>query len=346
MMDLTEPQISALVALQKGLPLVSRPFKAIGEECGLSEEEIITLIKKGVASEDIRRLGGIFDARRIGFCSSLCYMDVPEKDLDRIAGIVTRVPGVTHAYTRGWPAELPKDAVGGPGKNHWPYFWFTLATDSSIFKESLEKLRSDCAPYKIQAMPAYRRFKIDVVFDLRTRERDEKVEFRPGLPVIDDAQIPVTPLSDRDRAIIALFQGHIEPCQNFFAEPARRVGITEEELLETLRKWEEVGVMRRLGILVFHRNMGFMANGMCCWNVPREEVLEKGRILSSSPDVTHCYERPYTEAFPFRLYAMIHRDSWEDAQACFLRLSKLAGLEKGQLLLSTREFKKTSMKFF
>jgi hypothetical protein len=56
---------------------------------------------------------------------------------------------------------------------------------------------------------------------------------------------------------------------------------------------------------------------MCCWDVPPSAVAEIGRRVAAFPEVTHCYERPLTERFPFRLYAMIHTPTWEGTQALF-----------------------------
>ena len=85
---------------------------------------------------------------------------------------------------------------------------------------------------------------------------------------------------------------------------------------------------------------------MCCWNVAPEAILETGRRVAAFPEVTHCYERPLTDRFPFRLYAMIHTPTWEGTQALYARITREAELPPGQLLLSLTEYKKTSMVFF
>jgi DNA-binding Lrp family transcriptional regulator len=105
-------------------------------------------------------------------------------------------------------------------------------------------------------------------------------------------------------------------------------------------------VLRRFGLLLRHREIGFKANGMCCWDMPEAETVEAGRRVSAFPEVTHCYERPRIDIFPFRLYAMIHTATWEGTQSLFSRITRESGLSGGQLLLSVTEFKKTSMQFF
>jgi DNA-binding Lrp family transcriptional regulator len=344
MEDWTESEAAALVALQRGIPLAERPFAELGAGCGLSEETVLALVRRLLSSRDARRFGAVFDARRLGYRSALCSMLLPREALPAIAKKVAAVRGVTHAYERGWPGELPTASPGGPAGRVWPNLWFTLAAPSATFAESLDALRADCAPHAIDELPALLRFKIDVVFDVRTRDRDERVE--PRSPVVPQETSLVYALDDSQQALVRRLQGHLPVCERFFAAVAEAAGRTEGDLLAQLREWQACGVMRRVGLLLRHREIGFKANGMCCWDVPQAEALEFGRRVALFPEVTHCYERPRTERFPFRLYAMIHTPTWEETQALFTRISREAGLPSGQLLLSLTEYKKTSMQFF
>ena len=345
MADWNEQEAAALVELQRGIPLSEHPFEEVGKTFGLSEDAVLALVRRLLASGDARRFGAVFDARRLGYRSALCAMRVPRETLAEVAAKVARLRGVTHAYERGWPAELPADSPGGPAGRVWPNLWFTLAAPSATFAQELDALRASCAPYEIDELPALRRFKIDVVFDVRTRDRDERVEPRPrSAPALD--QGTVYQLDERQQALVRNLQGDLPLATCFFEALAAALGLDRDELMAQLREWQSTGVMRRIGLLLRHREIGFKANGMCCWDVPQADVLECGRRVAAFPEVTHCYERPWTEAFPFRLYAMIHTPTWEGTQALFERITREAGLPDGQLLLSVAEFKKTSMQFF
>lgn len=345
MADWNEQEAAALVELQRGIPLSERPFEEVGKTCGLSEAAVLALVRRLLSSGDARRFGGVFDARRLGYRSALCAMRVPRESLAEVAAKVASLRGVTHAYERGWPAELPPDSPGGPAGRVWPNLWFTLAAPSATFAQELDALRASCAPFAIDELPALRRFKIDVVFDVRTRDRDERVEPRPrSAPALD--QGAVYQLDARQQDLVRSLQGDLPLSERFYGALAESLGMREEDLLAQLREWQSTGVMRRIGLLLRHREIGFKANGMCCWDVPQADVLECGRRVAAFPEVTHCYERPWMEKFPFRLYAMIHTPTWEGTQALFERISREAGLPGGQLLLSVAEFKKTSMQFF
>ncbi len=345
MAEWNEQEAAALVELQRGISLAERPFEEVGKRCGLSEEAVLALVRRLLAAGDARRFGAVFDARRLGYRSALCAMRVPRESLAEVAAKVGRLRGVTHAYERGWPADLPPDSPGGPAGRVWPNLWFTLAAPAVTFGLELDALRASCAPYGIDELPALRRFKIDVVFDLRTRDRDERVEPRPAAaPELGPGA--VYQLNERQQALVRSLQGDVPVTGRFYSALAADLGLDEDGFLAQLREWQSTGVMRRIGLLLRHREIGFKANGMCCWDVPQAEVLACGRRVAAFPEVTHCYERPWMEKFPFRLYAMIHTPTWEGTQALFERISREAGLPDGQLLLSVAEFKKTSMQFF
>ena len=333
-MNLNEKEAALLVALQRGIPLCEKPFVQLAMEHGMTEEEVLAFIRQRLADNDARRFGAVFDSRRLGYRSALCAIRVPALDLARVVSVVAAEVGVTHCYERK-PTLLPDRPC--------PNLWFTLAAPAAVFAETLGALRDSCAPYAIDELPALQRFKIDVVFDLRTRNRDERVEPRNKTDLNTTSTESLTACQQK---IIRVMQANIPLNSRLFAAPAAELGLSENELLEQLRAWQERGVMRRIALLLRHREIGFKANGMCCWEVPAEDIQAAGRRVATFSEVTHCYERPPTTYFPFRLYAMIHTPSPEETLALFERITREAGLAQGELLLSSTEFKKTSMSFF
>ncbi|MEI8079596.1 MAG: hypothetical protein WCH61_08220 [bacterium] len=342
---MTDLNANLLWELQQGIPLESAPFRAIGERLGISVAEVLETIRRLMAEGTVRRMGAVFDARRLGYRSALCAMDVPAAEIAHIAATVCAHRGVTHGYERGWPAELATDLTGGPHGRYWPNFWFTLATEREIFDSEMDGIRRAVAPYPLLVLPALRRFKIDVTFDPRTRERDERVPATKAVPAPRHGDAPAV-FSTQDRAIVRALEGNLPLVERPFAAIAADLGMAESALLERLAAWSADGVLRRVALIVRHRQLGFTANGMCTWDVPEAEVVEAGRRVAAHPAVTHCYQRERTDRFPFTLYAMIHTGSWEETRQLFLTISQNAGLTPGQLLLSLNEYKKTSMTYF
>ena len=61
-----------LAALQRGLPLSRRPFEELAREFGCDEADLIGFAERELAEGRARRFGAVFDARRLGFKSTLC----------------------------------------------------------------------------------------------------------------------------------------------------------------------------------------------------------------------------------------------------------------------------------
>lgn len=341
---MTERDAGLMWELQQGLPLVPEPFKAVGARLGFSAAEILNRIQLLMASGHVRRLGAVFDARRLGYRSVLCAAELPADVLVQKAAVVCNHPGVTHGYERGWPTDLSTDLPGGPNGRVWPNFWFTLAVEQPQFDRELEVIRRLVAPFDLLVLPALRRFKIDVMFDSRTRDRDERVPTRRQHDASHETG--TDEFTPEEKAIVRAMEGNLPLTERPYEAVAQGLGMTETELLARLTTWMASGVLRRVALIVRHRNLGFSANGMCVWDVPESSILDAGRRVAADPAVTHCYERPRTDRFPFTLYAMIHTGDWEETRRLFERIGASAGLTPGKLLLSLREFKKTSMTYF
>ncbi len=293
---------------------------------------MLALLQRAQADGLLRRFGGIFDARRLGYKSILCALDVPVDRMAEQAAIIAALPGVTHCYER--------TPFCGEGK--YPRLWFTLAMLHDEFEAGLIQLREQLAPSELFELPALKRFKIDVVFDLHKVERGET--FPGRVPqVSDDESFRV--YTEEEKAIVRSLDQQIPLVAQPFAAVAEQVGQSEEFVLSTLQAWKEQGVLRRTGAILYHRQAGFNANAMCVWPV-NSQIAEAGHRVAARREVTHCYQRPRLDAFPFDLYAMIHTSSWEETEALFEEISTDCGLTNGELFTSGREFKKSSMKYF
>jgi len=327
---MTDHEKNILTQLQRGVEPVSRPFQGFE----LQEEAVLALLNRAKDDGLLRRFGGVFDARRLGYKSILCVLDVSAEQMEEKAGIIAVHSGVTHCYERT-PLH---------GDGDYPKLWFTLAMLHDEFDKGIVDLRSqlETPNLKLEALPAIKRFKIDVVFDLNTVSRDETF---PGIavPVAEEESFRI--FTDEEKALVRAMDQQIPLTECPFAVIAEQTGVSEAFVLSTLREWKEQGVLRRIGAVLYHREAGFKANAMCVWPVDGDGV-EAGRRVAARPEVTHCYQRPRLECFPFDLYAMIHTASWEETEALFKDISLSCGLPDGQLFASGREFKKTSMKYF
>ena len=319
---------SPLVALQRGIPLEPRPFAALARRAGCSEDDLLSEVARLRGDGKVRRFGAVFDARRMGWRSSLCAAAVPPSDLERVAAELVPISGVTHCYERV-PFGSPASGV--------PNLWFTLASPSDCFGAAFMDVEYRLHPHFVRELPALKRFKVDVVFGADSRERDENVECGK-------------PLDPGELAIVRALQGDTEVRPDYFAAIAERAGTTEWKLLAALEMWRRSGRLKRIGLLLAHRNAGWTHNGMCCWRFDGPDATAVGRALAARAEVTHCYERPKSSEFPYNLFAMIHCRSAEEAETVFASLddtvAEAAGARLARtMLVSMREFKKTSLVF-
>ncbi|RJQ46140.1 MAG: Lrp/AsnC family transcriptional regulator [Gaiellales bacterium] len=151
-MDIIDKQLITLI--QAGFPVTERPWAAIGEELGISEEEVIGRVSAIHDSGEIRRIGASFDSRRLGYASTLCAVHIPQEKLEDAVAAINAYHNVTHNYER----------------NHHYNVWFTLIAPSrERIREILDEIESRAGIGPILDLPAKRLFKIQV-----------------DLPVIDD----------------------------------------------------------------------------------------------------------------------------------------------------------------
>lgn len=151
---------------------------------------------------------------------------------------------------------------------------------------------------------------------------------------------------EKEKELVRQLQADIPLSPEPFAEIAAAVDMPVEEVIEKVREWTADGTIRRFGAMVRHQKLGYKANAMSAWNVPDERADEVGEKLAAAAEVSHCYQRPRADGWPFNLFAMIHGASKEECHDVAARMAAEVGIEDYGLLFSSREFKKVSMSYF
>lgn len=109
---------------------------------------------------------------------------------------------------------------------------------------------------------------------------------------------------------------------------AERTGLTEQQVMLAVSQWQQQGLIKRLGLVVKHRTLGYRANAMAVWNVPDDRVSKLGKALAASPIVTLCYQRPRRlPDWPYNLFCMIHGIDRNRVQSQLEQLVLEHGLE-------------------
>jgi len=83
--------------------------------------------------------------------------------------------------------------------------------------------------------------------------------------------------------------------------------VTEQQVISTIEAWQTQGLIRRFGLVVRHRKLGYEANAMVVWDIDESKVDGIAQQLSQESVVTLCYKRPRVlPHWPYNLFCMIH----------------------------------------
>jgi DNA-binding Lrp family transcriptional regulator len=145
----------------------------------------------------------------------------------------------------------------------------------------------------------------------------------------------------RDLELLERIQTGLPVCPRPYAEIGRRCGMPEAEVIERLARLKQQGLIKRMGVIVKHRKLGYRANAMVVWNVPDDLVKQLGGHMSRFPFVTLCYQRPRRPGWPYNLYCMIHGKDRATVQQQLEQLAAACGLASfgREVLFSRRCFK-------
>ena len=111
----------------------------------------------------------------------------------------------------------------------------------------------------------------------------------------------------RDQQLLEAVQAGLPVCTRPYATIGKQIAMSESEVISRLAKLRQLGLIKRLGVIVKHKRLGYRANAMVVWNIPDAKVKELGRQISRFDFVTLCYQRPRRlPEWPYNLFCMIH----------------------------------------
>jgi DNA-binding Lrp family transcriptional regulator len=278
----------------------------LGEPLGLSEDEVLARIQRMKSARVLRQISAIFDSKALGYCGALVAARAPQGRIAECAAVVSAHAGVSHNYQREHRLDL----------------WFTLAVpcrrDLNAEAAALGQ-RAGLAEWHV--LPALRTFRIGVAFYLeKSQARSLAAEPKPVRK--GAATFP----GPSDEAAVRALQEDLDLVPEPFAPLAASLGWSQEQLFDWAAEAGRHGWLRRFAAVLRHREAGFGEGGMGVWTVPPAQVEAVGRAFAADPAVTHCYERPSFEGWPYNLFTMVHGT---DRQDCERTLGSLADRVSG-----------------
>jgi siroheme decarboxylase len=328
-LDETDKRLMNL--LQSSFPLDPEPFALLASEAGLELDDVLARTQRLLENRIIREITPIFDTRALGYESMLVAAKVDAENPQRAAQIVNAHPGVSHNYLRTHEFNL----------------WFTIATppDSELgLQGTLQALIEETGATSMRELPTLTLFKINMNLEMEkgTEALAAAVEAAPP------RELEAQPYDEQDIAVIRALQGPMRAVERPYDEAAAELGITTEQLLDHLQGMVERKLLRRVAAILFHRRAGFSANGMGVWKVPEEDVLTVGGKMASFRGISHCYERPTYEDWPYSVFTMAHGRSKEECDAILDSIAAECGMgpEDRATLYSSTEYKKIRLHYF
>ena len=302
---------------QRGFPLTPRPFTEIAAATRSSEDRVIegygSLTERGI----VDRIGPVYRPNTVG-ASMLAAMAVPRGQLCAVAALVNSHPGVNHNYER----------------EHRYNLWFVAAAPSAAGLRWTLSCIESATGIAILRLPLLEEFHIDLGFDLETHSVPRRPPDSAAPPELEDAEKPLA----------ALLAGGLP----LVPRPYAAFDSREDEVIATLERWVEQGIVRRVGAVVRHRRLGYQANAMVVWDLPDEEAANFGRQLAADPAVTLCYRRARVlPDWSYNLYCMVHGRERARVRCEIERISALYGVDRfaRAVLFSNRCFRQKAANY-
>ncbi|WP_133512562.1 Lrp/AsnC family transcriptional regulator [Candidatus Thiosymbion oneisti] len=311
---------------QGGFPLTQRPFRKVAAELATDEDTLISTVRAMLERRLLSRFGPLYNAERLGGCSTLAAMAVPEPAFVRTAKILDAIPEVAHNYRR----------------DHRLNMWFVLATpDQGKLTGAIRRIRSltGLMVYDFPKLREYHlgfRLQLDADGGIAVRriERDKAVE-------------PLEP-GDLDRRIVAATQAGYPLQAEPFAAVAAQIDCNAPTVIERLSRMLQAGAIRRIGAVPNHYRLGLRGNGMSVWDLDDEQVEALGKRIGALDCVSHCYLRPRRlPLWPYNLFAMVHGCNRDEAKAAATRIEAIVAghCRRQEVLFSEAILKKAGLRF-
>jgi DNA-binding Lrp family transcriptional regulator len=315
--------------MQGSFPIAPRPYRHVAELGEVTEAEVMGRVQHLLDKRIVRQVTPIFDTRALGYSSMLVAAKVDPEHPHRAAEVINAHPGVSHNYLR----------------NHEFNLWFTIATepDSKLGLEgTLEVLAREAGAESVRQLPTLKLFKIRMDLEM---EGDTQA-LSSAAEVADPIELDPQPYDELDIAVIRALQGNMPVVEEPYADAATALGLSQERFLDHLSGMQERGILRRVAAILYHRRAGFSANGMGVWKVPDEQIFDIGRRMAAVRGISHCYQRPTYEDWPYSVFTMAHGRSKEECDAVLDAIAEQTGIRERATLYSSTEFKKIRLLYF
>lgn len=360
--------LTILRTVQKRFPQAPRPYEVLARELGMCADEVHGRISALRRHGVIRRLGPLFDSRKLGHRGHLVAARAEPDAVQSLADLLDRRPEVTHNYLRAGHFNV----------------WFTVVIpEENDVGRILHEVRAVPGVREVVVLPTRKIFKLDASFEVRDNGavsssrlsgggsrgdslpppqgdgaqshslsplRGERARVRGGVGGCKcpgkNAPDAAAPVDEADRRIIRAMQKGLSDSMTPYADAAGTLGMDAGELIRRLERMRERGVLRGVRAVLDQRRMGFEGNVLVAWAVPSGRTGEVGQLFALRAEVSHCVLREAAPDWPCNLYTMIHAESALRCRDVVKEMARASGIGEYVPLETVRELKKSPPEYF
>lgn len=306
-----------LKEIQNNFPVTQRPFLELGKKLSMSEEEVISTLKQYRKKRVLRYVGAVFDSKMLGVRSSLIGMEVPRTRINKVSAVINSFPQISHNYLRDSKYNM----------------WFTVSSSGEKKLAALIKdIKRKTRVIDLLDLPTRRVFKIDARFDLGVKKtssvkKEKKRILMPGF----------------DKRFVIELNKPVRLISRPFVQIAKRLGLSEEEVIRSLKRYKDAGLLRRFGAILDHNRVGFKTNALVVWKIPQKSLKSSVAVFRRAPQISHCYQRKAYKNWPYNIYTMLHCSDKKTCLRLVDEISGMIGADDLKILFTKKELKKTKI---
>ncbi|TKX38815.1 Lrp/AsnC family transcriptional regulator [Halorubrum sp. CGM5_25_10-8B] len=311
--DLDAVDAALIDEYQSGFPVERRPFERVAREIAaetgvaVDADDLLDRVRDLRERGVFRRFGAVLNPPVIG-SSTLAAVRAPDDRFDEVAEVINGYRQVNHNYRRD---------------HEWNQ-WFVVTAGSREKRDEILAEIEERTGCEVLALPMLTDYYIDLEFPVVNADRFARESLDhtdvSATRISEDARGDLSPL---EANLLLAIQDGFPLSATPYADVANEIDAPVDDVLAAVERLLGDGCIKRIGCVVNHVVTGFTNNCMVVWDVPDEELDERGEAVGSFPYVTLCYHRPRRpdQDWEYNLFTMIHG---REAEAVDAKIDELA----------------------
>ncbi|MFB6093129.1 MAG: Lrp/AsnC family transcriptional regulator [Haloquadratum sp.] len=331
--DLDDVDAALIDGYQSDFPVVERPFRVVADDLGITESAALDRVRRLRERGIFRRFGAVLNPPVIG-SSTLAAVAAPEDRFEEIAATINGYRQVNHNYRR----------------DHEWNMWFVVTAASKERRDAiLDEIERETG-CEVLCLP----MRTDYYIDLEFPVVNDDAFARESVSGTDAAathisEAAVGDLSRLEADLLVEIQDGFPLSRTPYRDVADAVDAAADaaDVVDAIGGLLDDGCIKRVGCVVNHVVTGFDANCMVVWDVPDDELDERGEAVGELPSVTLCYHRPRRpeQEWPYNLFTMIHGRESDAVDAKIDELAEASLPFDHERLYSTETLKQTGARY-